>query len=116
MKKILIIDDEKRITRAFEDGFAVFYQVFSANDGQKGLELIREKKPDLIVLDWRLNSQVEGKDILLFSKREYPHVPVYVVTASTLEVKEIQSSGADACLLKPCADLLEIIKRALPPD
>ncbi len=116
MKKILIVDDEKRITRAFEDVFAVFYEVFCANDGKKGIELIRENKPELIVLDWRLKGQLEGKDVLLLSKREYPSIPVYVVTASTLEVKEIQSLGADACFLKPCADLLEEIKKVLPPD
>lgn len=114
MRRILIIDDEPGITEAFEDLFRyeTDYEVTSTNDGDTAIPLIREKEPDLLVLDWRLRGEVEGKDILTFMKKEFPKTPVFVVTASVQFVPEIKSLGADACILKPCGDLKEKIKEA----
>ena len=113
MHKILIVDDEIRITEAFADALEDDYEVMSANDGKKAIEIIKEFKPDLLVLDWRLKSDVEGRDVLIFSKRELPSTPVVVVTASFHFVDEIKAAGADECILKPCAELKEKIKRLL---
>jgi DNA-binding response OmpR family regulator len=112
MRKILIIDDEPGITQAFEDSFRyeTDYEITSTNDGDQAIPLIKGKEPHLLVLDWRLRGEVEGKDILAFMKKEFPKTPVYVVTASVQFVPEIQSLGADACILKPCGDLKEKIK------
>jgi len=115
LKKILIVDDEPRITEAFEAGFNHDYEILCAHDGEEAIQVIRQAKPDLIVLDWRLKGGIDGKEVFLFSKREYPEVPVCVVTASIQSLKEIESLGADGCFLKPCADLLEKIRSLLPP-
>lgn len=115
MPSILIVDDEPGITDAFIRVFRNDYRVTSSNDGGEAIELIKQAKPDLIVLDWRLKGEVEGKDILVYAKKEFPQIPVYVVTASVQSVKEIKSLGADECLLKPCADLKERINAVLPP-
>ena len=112
----MVVDDSPRIIEAFENACKDHYHVISTTEGEKALELIPLEQPELVVLDWRLNGFVEGKDVLLFLKRQYPHIPVYVVTASFNAVKEIESLGADACLLKPCADLFDRIKTALPPE
>jgi len=50
---VLIIDDEKDIRRILEyelklEGFIVY----SASNGQAGIEIAAEKKPDVILLDW----------------------------------------------------------------
>ena len=50
---VLIIDDEKDVRRILEyklklDGF----NVYSASNGQAGLKIATEKKPDVILLDW----------------------------------------------------------------
>ena len=118
MRKILIVDDEPGITQAFEDSFRYEkeFEITSTNDGDAAIPLIKEKKPDLLVLDWRLRGEIEGKDILTFMKKEFPKTPVYVVTASVQFVPEIKSLGADACILKPCGDLKEKIKAALAPS
>ena len=114
MRTILVIDDEPRITEAFQELFRYEpdYAITCANDGERALDLIREKQPDLIVLDWRLKGEVEGKEVLLYSKATFPKTPVYIVTASIQALKEIESLGADACFLKPCEDLKDKIKRA----
>lgn len=116
MKRILVVDDEPRIIEAFENAFNHDYEVLSAKDGEDGIRLIKKTKLDLIVLDWRLKGEVEGKTVLAFAKRSYPRIPVFVVTASIHAVEEIKAFGADQCFLKPCADLLEKIKEVLPPD
>lgn len=115
MRRVLVVDDEPKITEAFVEAFQNDYDVSSANDGEKALQLIEEQPPELIILDWRLRGHLEGKDVLLFSKKKFPDIPVYVVTASFHFIKEIESCGADACFLKPCPDLLEKVKAVLPP-
>ena len=111
VKKILLIDDEPKITRAFQDMFAfeTDYQINIANDGAQGLQLIQTKHPDFVVLDWRLNSEIEGKDVLRFLKEKHPEIPVFVVTASVHYLKEIEAFKPNATYLKPCPDLKEKI-------
>lgn len=110
--KILVIDDEPGNTDAFISAFADLYDIASANTVDDGIRLIGETNPELIVLDWRFKAAREGKDVLLYSKRHYPQIPVYVLTASFHFVKEIEACGADACMLKPCDDLEERIAAA----
>lgn len=51
-KKILIIDDDKSICELLARLFREEqFEVTTANDGIKGLEVIKEQKPDLIMLD-----------------------------------------------------------------
>ena len=116
MPKILIVDDEPRITRVFGQAFEreAGYEITCANDGREALRLLQAGHFELIVLDWRLKGEVEGKDVLAFAKKESPQTPVFVVTASVQSVREIQSLGADQCLLKPCADLKNHIKKLFP--
>lgn len=120
MKRIVVIDDEPSITDAVKRTFRLEkgYQVAAANDGRDAMDLIRGEQPDLILLDWRLKGEIQGKDILLFVKREYPTIPVYVVTASVNFLKEIQSLGADGYILKPCTstELKDRVKAVLTPS
>lgn len=115
MRKILIVDDDESITTAFWRAFRNEYEVTCVNDGEEALQLIKKTTPELIILDWRLKGNIEGKDILNFSKLNYPGIPVYVLTASMHLEKEIRSFGADDCLGKPCRDLKEKINKVLPP-
>ena len=51
-KEILIIEDEPGIMMSLKDEFeSQGYVVYAAEDGEKGLDLARKKKPDLIILD-----------------------------------------------------------------
>lgn len=114
MKKILIVDDEPRITEAFQEAFGMDYIVAAAQDGGRAVELMENFKPDLLILDWRLVGEIQGRDLLLHAKKTYPKLTVFVITASFQYVDEIKSLGADLCLLKPCTDLRERILSVLP--
>jgi len=112
----MIVDDEPKITEAFVEAFEDEYIVIATNSGEDAMRMIPDNLPELLVLDWRLRGEIQGKDILVFMKQKYPNIPVYVVTASSHFVKEIKSLGADDCLLKPCPEpLSEKIRQTLPP-
>ena|SRR3989338_4828517 len=111
MKKILIVDDEIRITQAFELVFQNDFKVRSAHEGDEALRLIQGEPPDILVLDWRLKGRVEGKDVLDFVKKKYPNILTFVVTASIDFVKEIESYHPTAYFLKPCPDLKDRIEK-----
>lgn len=116
MKKILIVDDEPRIRDAFELLCGFDYDVQSVGDGAAALKRLQTFAPDLVVLDWRLNSEVEGRDVLGHLKKNFPHIPVFVVTASVHFLEDIQALNPNACFLKPCPDLKEKIDAFLSED
>jgi two-component system alkaline phosphatase synthesis response regulator PhoP len=114
--KILIIDDEPSIHRLVtaylkQEG----YQVLTASDGIKGLELARTSKPDLIVLDLMLPG-IDGLEVLSNLRRE-SDVYVILLTARAEETDKVigLSVGADDYVTKPFSprELVARIKAAL---
>jgi DNA-binding response OmpR family regulator len=101
-RKILVVDDDHKIVDLVRlylerDG----YRVFVAYDGLKALELARQKRPDLIVLDLLL-PEVDGLDVcrILQAERE---VPIIMLTAKTTEDDKLigLELGADDYVTKP---------------
>ena len=80
-KRILIIDDEiifrKLFSRALED---TPYKVDTAESGERGLELCREFKYDLIFLDLYMPG-ISGVDVLCEIRKIDKEVPVHIVSA-----------------------------------
>ena len=51
-KKIVVVDDDLKVTMMMERSLLKRgFQVFSANEGKKALELIKNEKPDVLVTD-----------------------------------------------------------------
>ena len=82
MKKILIVDDDKKITTALEVRLkAAGYEVFTALDGLEGLKLATRTRPDLIVMDVWMPG---GVGFLIAQRLKHvglAHVPVIFLTA-----------------------------------
>ena len=61
---VLVADDEKDLIESFslllQD---IGYEVFSATDGEAALSLLKEKKPDILILDINM-PRVSGEDVL----------------------------------------------------
>lgn len=104
MKKILIIEDDpflsemycKKLKRlGFESRVAV--------NGKEGLEIVRQDRPDLILLDIVL-PQVDGYEVLkrLKEDKELRKIPVIFLTnlGQKDEVEKGVSLGADAYIIK----------------
>ena len=107
MKKVLIIDDDHEIHLAMREAVQDQCEMFSAFSGEKGLLLFLQHKPDLVFLDVQLRSVLEGNHVLLFLKKAFPDVPVYVMSGMAHLKNEMLQLGADRFIEKPF-NLLEV--------
>ena len=81
-KHVLVVDDEQDIveflTQLLEDNG---YEVTSANDGLAAMNLVQEKKPDVILLDLQMPEETgTGLYRKLHNKKEYKDIPVVVIS------------------------------------
>jgi len=90
MPTILLIDDSRFMRMANERALSrAGYKVLGADDGQKGLELAKQHRPDLILLDMLL-PKLAGTEVLrrLKSDPETSSIPVIVLTSLSEKNKE----------------------------
>jgi two-component system phosphate regulon response regulator PhoB len=121
---ILLIEDEAALVELVrynleKEGF----RVSAANDGEEGLALLNESKPDLLVLDWML-PHVSGIEICrqIRRKTELRDLPVIMLTARGEEADRIRGLevGADDYVIKPfspselVARIRAVLRRARP--
>lgn len=80
------------------------YQVLTAPDGRKALEVIRNERPDLVVLDLML-PEVDGLEVCKIIRRneETSDLPVIMLTAKAAEIDRVLGLelGADDYITKP---------------
>ena len=105
--RILTIDDEPLVreilTAYLEDsGFVVS----EAGDGQTGIEAIRREQPDLVLCDLRMPG-VDGLQVLATVTREFPELPILVVSGMGGISDAIQALklGAWDYVTKPIEDM-----------
>ncbi|MCL6447730.1 MAG: sigma-54 dependent transcriptional regulator [Armatimonadetes bacterium] len=115
--KILIIDDEKHLCWALEKAMRQEgYQALSATSGKKGLELIKEESPSLVILDLKM-PEMDGLEVLRKAREILPGLPVIMLTAhGTIETAiEAMKIGAVDYLTKPfdLEELKIVIKQNL---
>ena len=110
--KILIIEDEKKISALIRKGLEEEqYDVDEALDGEKGEQLLQKSNYDLLVLDIMLPKK-NGLDVLDSLRKKNNEIPVLMLTAKgTVEdrVKGLDT-GADDYLIKPFA-IAELLAR-----
>lgn len=105
-KKILIVDDEANIVKLLKNRLKKIggYKVIVAQDGQDGLELARNEKPDLILLDLML-PKLNGYKLCRMLKfdQKYKHIPIIIFTARAQKSDEKLGLevGANAYITKP---------------
>ena len=103
MEKILIIEDDPAMLRGLKDNFEFEgYSVFTASDGQQGLEQALALQPDLILLDLML-PKVNGYEVCRFLREEKLEMPILMLTAKGQESDIVLGLklGADDYITKP---------------
>ena len=114
--KILVIDDEPMVTEVVgrylgRDGF----EVATAADGEKGLSVVSDWMPDLVVLDLML-PKIDGLEVCK-AIRKGSRVPIIMLTARGEETDRIVGLelGADDYIVKPFSprELVARIKAVL---
>ena len=80
-KKLLLVDDDKGIRILYKGEFEdEGYEVMTAATGVEGLEIFKERRPDLVILDLQM-PEVDGIEVLRQMKEHDSSVPVILSTA-----------------------------------
>jgi two-component system NarL family response regulator len=125
--KLLVVDDHP----TFRMGLVALVEsqpemtvVAEAGDGRTAMELFRQKKPDVVLMDLRMPGQ-GGVETILALLKEFPGARVIVVTTYDLDEDVFRAiqAGAKSYLLKdmPREQIIETIrevhrgKKKLPP-
>ena len=118
-KKVMIVEDNELNMKLFDDLLGAHgYDTIKTRDGTKVLDLARENKPDLIVMDIQL-PEVSGLDVTKWLKAdaELRSIPVIAVTAFAMKGDEekIREGGCEDYVSKPISivDLMKVVVKFL---
>ena len=111
--KLLIIEDDQGIIEAISLAFQIRWseaQIVSTHSGRRGIELVEEETPDIIILDLGL-PDMNGFEVLK-AIRQFSAIPVLIVTVRGDEADIIKGLewGADDYIIKPFRQL-ELLAR-----
>jgi DNA-binding response OmpR family regulator len=103
--KILVVDDEADLVETIRFSLELEgYNVLVASNGEEGLNIARQEKPDLILLDLML-PKLDGYKVcrLLKFDERYKYIPILMLTARTQEKDKIlgKETGANEYITKP---------------
>ncbi|MFL6663146.1 MAG: response regulator [Rhizobacter sp.] len=107
--KILVVDDDRLVLATLTHGLAqAGYEVIDADNGDDAILLAREHKPDLALLDIRMEG-MSGFDVAAYL-REYCQMPFMFLSAFSDDdtVRQVKELGAVAYLVKPL-DIRQIV-------
>ena len=95
-KRILIIDDEESIRKAFSLSLEdAGYAADTAATGEEGLEKVKADQYDMILLDLKMPG-MDGVETLRGIRKLYEDLPVYIITAFHAEFfDQLQSATKD---------------------
>lgn len=113
---ILIVEDDKKMIRVFATSLETAgYRVFDASSGQRAVEEVRTRNPDVVLLDLGL-PDIDGL-ALVPQIRAHTTSPIIVVSAREQESDKVKAldAGANDYLTKPFSvpELLARIRVAL---
>lgn len=102
MSHVLLVDDEEPLRASLtfslvQEG----YKVMTAGDGLSALEMVKQKVPDIIILDLMLPG-MDGME-LCWRIRAFSEVPILILTAKDHDADKVWGlkAGADDYLTKP---------------
>ncbi|MFH1402360.1 MAG: response regulator [Patescibacteria group bacterium] len=114
-KRILIIEDERMISRALEDTLKFEgFEIISAENGSDGLKLALAERPDLIVLDIVL-PKMNGMDMLkrLKENEDCKDIPVLILSNLSGKEKIIEAfkKGVDEYMVKSDYQIQDVVDK-----
>jgi DNA-binding response OmpR family regulator len=112
MNRILIIEDNDDLARGLANNLEIEgFEALIAPDGLTGLQMAKEDRPKLIILDLMLPG-MDGYHVLSTLRDQGNDVPVLILTARSEERDKVRGfrEGADDYVTKPFG-LLELIGR-----
>jgi len=91
MARVLAVDDDAKIRDLLDTLLRrKGHQVFTADHGQKGIDVFRRERPDITILDLKMPN-MNGIEALRQIRQIDPHAPVIILTAVGTETEEEQA-------------------------
>lgn len=117
-KCVLVVDDDRIVHELAKHTLqAKGYEVITSQDGLEALELLKSRKPDLIMLDVQM-PKMDGYTFIMkkTSDPAIAKIPVIVLTSLGKTEPMFKRHGVKAYLLKPIntQDLLDKIQAIIP--
>lgn len=114
MKKILVVEDNDVNRELFRDILEMnSFNVLMAGDGEEGIRMAREHKPDLILMDIQL-PKIDGLEAIKILKSENStmNIPIIALTAFAMKGDEdvFLQAGCIGYIPKPIA-VIEFIDK-----
>lgn len=113
MPKILIVDDRQENRYVLINFLKLFgpnstIQIFEADNSKESFEIIKKEKPDLVLLDIRMETEDAG---LVLTKNvreddEIKNIKIWAITAQAMEAHDNGISDKDRCLKAGCDDYI----------
>ena len=107
--KVLVVDDDRLVLATVTHGLSqAGYEVIDADNGDDAILLARQHKPDLALLDIRMEGKT-GFDVAAYL-REYCQIPFMFLSAFSDEatINQVKALGAVTYLVKPL-DIQQIV-------
>ncbi|MEA3313209.1 MAG: sigma-54 dependent transcriptional regulator [Caldisericota bacterium] len=114
--KVLVVDDEAIVREALSDWLNdIGYQVFTAENGHKALEVIEKEKPGIMIADLVMPG-MDGIELMKRAKAQQPNIEVIIITAyaSIPTAITAMKEGAFDYIEKPfCPERAELLVKKL---
>ena len=122
-RKVLLVDDNQDMLQILKEAFSMTFQVYTATNGEQGIECAEKELPDIIVSDVMMPG-ISGLEMCrrLKKKMETSHIPIVLLTARDDMDSAVEGlkCGANDYILKPfnveilllkCNNIINLIRK-----
>lgn len=110
MALILHVEDDAPVRFLYKEVFEELgYDIIQANSAEEALQILRKKKPDVIILDLKMPG-IGGQGFLDKFHRMKAQIPIVVSTAYPFMALDTSALGADAYVIKS-GDMDELVEK-----
>lgn len=108
--KILYVDDEHINLEIFKLNFSNKYTIYTAIDGEKGLEILNNNPEILVVVSDMRMPHMNGIEFILKAKNSFPHIKYFILTGFDLtdEIENAIETGIIKAYFKKPFNIEEI--------